>query len=286
MPRINIEDSLFKDSRFIDLCIHHKDKQKALGILVWAFIIAQKHYLDELSDRLIPLSEWKRQGCDESLITLGFAEFRENGVYLCGSEKQFGWLVQRVEAGRIGGKSIKTKEKKEIKQNKRSLNETKRSLSEPKPLTLSLTHSLTQTHSSNNNTAEKIENSETLKDPNNHHHQFFSLKEIWNSNCGILPKCVAVNESRKRAERARLKENPSREYWESVVRRMAASSFCTGGAPPRPGSNKPFMADFDFYIQPNTHIKVMEGKYDDKINKGSKIESSWLKQAIEKEEKK
>lgn len=103
MARINIEDSLFKDSRFIDLCIHFKDKQKSLGCLVWAFIVAQKHYLNEENDRLIPYDEWKTQGCDDVLINLGFAEKKDNGIYVCGSEKQFAWLIQRVEAGRKGG---------------------------------------------------------------------------------------------------------------------------------------------------------------------------------------
>lgn len=109
MARINIEDSIFKDGRFIDLCIALGDKQKALGALVWAFIIAQKFYLDESSDRLIPLSEWKRQSCENKLLDFGFAEMRDKGVYVCGSEKQFAWLVQRVEAGRKGGNSTQIK---------------------------------------------------------------------------------------------------------------------------------------------------------------------------------
>lgn len=114
MARINIENSLLKDGRFIDLCIHFGDKQKALGALVWAFMIAQKHYLDESSDRLIPLSEWQRQSCENKLIDFGFAEMRDNGVYVCGSEKQFAWLVQRVNAGKKGGISSRIKRHKKV----------------------------------------------------------------------------------------------------------------------------------------------------------------------------
>jgi len=110
LARVNIEDSLLKDTRFIDLCIHFADKQKALGALVWAFIIAQKHYLDESNDRLIPLNEWQRSGCEMKLIDFDFAEIREKGVYVFGSEKQFAWLVQRSEAGKKGGGSNRIKQ--------------------------------------------------------------------------------------------------------------------------------------------------------------------------------
>ena len=99
MARINIEDSLLKDSRFIDLCIHFSDKQKALGAVAWAFILAQKFYLKS-DDHLIPLKEWSLAGCDNALIKYGLAEERENGIYVSGSEKQFSWLTQKVEAGK------------------------------------------------------------------------------------------------------------------------------------------------------------------------------------------
>jgi hypothetical protein len=107
LARINIEDSLFKDARFLDFCIKLGDRQLALGRLVWAFIVAQKYYLDEENDRLIPADEWQRQGCSDELIAFGLAERRERGIYVCGSEDQFSWLVQRVEAGRKGGLSGK-----------------------------------------------------------------------------------------------------------------------------------------------------------------------------------
>ena len=114
MARINIEDSLFKDARFIDLCIHYGDKAKALGAVTWAFIVAQRFYLSQESARLIPLSEWKRQQCDDKLIDLGLAEMRQDGVYVSGSEIQFAWLIQKQEAGKKGGRpksNIKGKQK-------------------------------------------------------------------------------------------------------------------------------------------------------------------------------
>lgn len=150
MARINIEDSLFKDPRFIDLCIHYGDKQKALGTIVWAFVLAQKHYSDISSDRLIPLSEWKRSLSDGKLIDLGFAELREKGVYVCGSEKQFAWLVQRQEAGKKGGDAKSSIRKKRVAVAKREL-----TVAKPLTLTPSLSPTLTPFSSSNSEESPK-----------------------------------------------------------------------------------------------------------------------------------
>jgi hypothetical protein len=39
---------------------------------------------------------------------------------------------------------------------------------------------------------------------------------------------------------------------------MAASKFCCGD------SDRGWSADIDFFLKPDTHVKVNEGKYDDK----------------------
>ena len=123
MARINIEDSLFKDHRFFQLAIKTGSLQNALGAIVWAFIIAQKHFLDESNDRKIPLEEWKKQECSDLLIEMGLAEMSDSGVSVSGSKEQFSWLLQRVEAGRIGGLSgrainAKLSEEEKIKREK------------------------------------------------------------------------------------------------------------------------------------------------------------------------
>ena len=143
MARINIEDSLFKDARFIDLCIHYGDKAKALGVITWAFVIAQKFYLSEESGRLIPLNEWKRQQCDDKLIEIGLAEVRQNGVYVSGSENQFAWLIQKSEAGKKGGRP-----KSNINEKKKAAGyRAKAGESGSKPLTLSPSLPLSLSHS-------------------------------------------------------------------------------------------------------------------------------------------
>ena len=84
------------------------------------------------------------------------------------------------------------------------------------------------------------------------------LDQIWNQECGALPKVQAVNTSRKQRIRSRLLEEPDPERWREIVRRIAVSNFCNGG-----GSTG-WRADFDWLLQPDTRLKVIEGKYDDR----------------------
>lgn len=105
MARINIESSLFTDNRFFELAFKLGSKTMAIGALVEAYILAQKYFLNESSDRYIPLSEWKRQLARNEIIDVGLAEIRDGDkVYVAGAEKAFAWLIQRKNAGSLGGK--------------------------------------------------------------------------------------------------------------------------------------------------------------------------------------
>jgi hypothetical protein len=103
MARINIEDSLFKHNGFTKLLLKLGSRRAALGALVEAFMLAQEHFLSDASERLIPLSEWKRQEIADEIIESGLAEVREKGIYVFGSNEQFAWLLQKQNAGRKGG---------------------------------------------------------------------------------------------------------------------------------------------------------------------------------------
>lgn len=101
MARINIEDSIHTDRRFFDLIIKLKDIDKAYGILVRMWIVAQKWYLTP--EKMIPADEWKKQLIDDVVFETGWAERVGDFVRICGADKQFAWLDQRVDAGRRGG---------------------------------------------------------------------------------------------------------------------------------------------------------------------------------------
>lgn len=106
MARINIEGSLFADIRFQALSRNLGSSRLAIGTVTEAFFMAQKYWVDDGS--LIPESVWKIADF-ECLIDVHLAERRDSGIYLCGSEKQFDWLLQKSAAGKKSAESRKTK---------------------------------------------------------------------------------------------------------------------------------------------------------------------------------
>lgn len=87
------------------------------------------------------------------------------------------------------------------------------------------------------------------------------LARLWNEHRGKLPKVLRpdkLSTSRQRAAAARWRENPNEDYWRTVITRLAASDFCNGR------NDRSWVADFGFLLRPETHEKVMEGKYDNR----------------------
>lgn len=106
MPRINLEDSLFKDNRFYELMIKTGSYRNALGELMAAWIQAQIYWLPE--KKPIPKDVFQQQNLSPFLIESGLAEERPEGIYMRGSEEQFAWwfegMDQRKRAGQRSAK--------------------------------------------------------------------------------------------------------------------------------------------------------------------------------------
>lgn len=102
MARINIEDSLYKDNRFTDLCIAFGCKYKALGSLTALWALGQQYYKREQSP--IPRDKWNEQRLPKELLDIGWAVEREDGIHVDGAAKQFKWLVDNQENASAGGK--------------------------------------------------------------------------------------------------------------------------------------------------------------------------------------
>lgn len=109
MARINIEDRLHKDHRFIQLVIALKNIDTAIGCLVRAWMLAQKWYL--IDDRMIPIDEWKKQSFPKELLESDLVQVIGDKVRMRGADDQFAWLIQKVEAGRKGGQKSRRKRK-------------------------------------------------------------------------------------------------------------------------------------------------------------------------------
>ena len=92
-----------------------------------------------------------------------------------------------------------------------------------------------------------------------------ALFNLWNKNCGKLPMVKELTEKRIKLIRSRLKEEPDLNTWSLVIGKLAKSDFCNGK-----GSTG-WVADFDFLLKPDTRIKTIEGKYD---NRGAPVTQS------------
>lgn len=99
MARINFEDSIYSDFRFINLVNKCGSVEFALGSLVRAWHLGQKYYLNEKTNRMIPLKKWNQQGIRMDIIEVGLAEIIDDHVYIKGAEKQFAWLLRQRAAG-------------------------------------------------------------------------------------------------------------------------------------------------------------------------------------------
>lgn len=116
MSRINIEDSLFKDNRFINLVLKLGSRRLALGAMTECYIVAQKFWI-KCNGQGIPIEEWKKECLEDLIIEVGLSTVNDRFVYVHGSKEQFKWLEQRSNAG-----SAK-KGKKNKKSNARSKKE-------------------------------------------------------------------------------------------------------------------------------------------------------------------
>lgn len=119
----------------------------ALGKIVYAFIQAQKYYLNKENDRLIPLEVWDKLGISNDLLDVGLAEKKATGYYIVGSKDQFNWLIQRQEAGKKGGRPKRNKGQME----KATVNGTKPTESGSNPhYSLLITHNSLLNNKNNN----------------------------------------------------------------------------------------------------------------------------------------
>jgi hypothetical protein len=90
-------------------------------------------------------------------------------------------------------------------------------------------------------------------------HTTHPLVELWNSHSGNLPKVKGCSKGRLTKANARWEENSDPTYWTEVITRISKSDFCNGKG------NTGWRADFDFLLQPDTHHKALEGKYDNRL---------------------
>lgn len=82
------------------------------------------------------------------------------------------------------------------------------------------------------------------------------LADRYNAICTSLPKVVRLTDKRRRAVRLIYSKGYTPEQLDEAFRRAQASSFCTGQ------NDRHWKADFDWLLNENNLVKVLEGKYD------------------------
>lgn len=107
LARINVEDGLWSDPRFMKLCIKTGDQFRAIGLVVLAWKLAHKFWCP--SKLPIPEKDFLDAGLDSALIDCGLAEHTPNGVRMKGSEKHFSWWFEKQKAGKRSAQARKKK---------------------------------------------------------------------------------------------------------------------------------------------------------------------------------
>ncbi len=89
------------------------------------------------------------------------------------------------------------------------------------------------------------------------------IVDLYHSICVSLPRVRALSTARKSQIRSRWKENPDFEYWKEFFERVEHSDFLTGRVERKDGRS-PFIADLQWITKQENHIKILEGKYDNR----------------------
>ena len=89
--------------------------------------------------------------------------------------------------------------------------------------------------------------------------QFSEVVDMYNTSCQNMPKVKAQTELRRRAIRARWKNNRAdpMAHFRELFTKAGRSSFLNGI------NDRAWSADFDWLMKEQNAVKVLEGKYDD-----------------------
>lgn len=92
-----------------------------------------------------------------------------------------------------------------------------------------------------------------------------SFVNLFNDLCPSLPRVAKITDARRDRIKKRWKEYPNWESWRTLFARIEASKFLIGKAPGKDGG-EPFIASFDWILEPKNLTKIIEGNYDNRGN--------------------
>lgn len=268
MARINIDDSIFSDPRFLFAC-DEIGRFKAMGEFVFLVRTAQKYWLDGGG---IPKESYSLFRFSEVFLTSGLVKENDDFYYLSGSEEHFSWLAAKKENGKKGGRPKKENlsndnKSKGLEEKGENLEKAtgffekaNESYKNPLALSLSLAPSLAL---DNNNTvvpqaaAVSVQEDKAISKKD----LFAEVRELWNSQDWKLKKLKAFSIPRVEKIKKQVSLRPELrhlEAWGEIFERMKASSFIQGD------NDRNWIADFDWLLQKDSIDKLFDGKYDNR----------------------
>jgi hypothetical protein len=135
-----------------------------------------------------------------------------------------------------------------------------------------------------NKNQNKIKNESQQKQTNNkekiiHKEEIEEIINAWNSDPQITHiREIRTGSPRERSLKLRLKTYGKKTLLDAI-KRVNSSKFCHGG-----GSTG-WVADFDWFVKPDTIDKILEGKYDDRIKQGSNAYIDTIKSRVSEVDK-
>lgn len=265
MARVNIEEECYgRIAKLIDLigC----DAREALGTIAFLWhdsqdILKVRGTENEIIEwcRLSRKSETEQKKWISVLVKSRFISDEENGIFLIhGNEIQIENRVKNIARARKGGQSLKKKWNKEKKnqvglKQACSLPEARLKVDSSHDASLSIQGNTIQGNAIQSNARQRKANR-----PAGAEAPTCRLVEIWNSNSGNLPRVLKISPKRKKLADAQWRENPHEEYWINLICKLKDSDFCSGK------SESGWQADFDFFLNPNKQVKILEGAYDNR----------------------
>lgn len=80
--------------------------------------------------------------------------------------------------------------------------------------------------------------------------------EAWNQS--EFPKCMSISIKRKASIKQRMADPFFSQKWREALDRIKTSAFCTGK------NDRGWKADIDWFLKPDSVVRIMEGKYDNR----------------------
>lgn len=265
MARVTLDERLFGERRLHRLAtLMGWSLRETVGTL--AYLWHESQEAKRAGGTLTEIAEWSwidddatAQKFVSALQQVGYIHPDDDGDYIIhGNQQHIDNLHSYAVRGSMGGKSKAAKQQpsKTVAELEPSLAAANQLLSNSLPIH---TCSAVQCSAEHSEQPVIVDAGKAAADPSPR-----LLVEVWNSECrGAMIKVAEMEPGTKRwnAAKARLSADPDLDAWRDRARRVAASPLVRGEVPGRDGQ-KPWRGNFDWFVRPDTRVKIAEGLYD------------------------